>query len=336
MRPRHIVLGILMASAVVGAAYIGWSRFLGPRQVETGEVVRGPAVAAVYATGTVEPVREVEIAPTIRGRVIAIRCGEGDRVVAGEILVEFDAGEVKAQLAEAEAVLSFQRQELDRFRELAERNTATRQTLERTVSLHEQARAGVDAARQRLADLTLAAPFDAIVLRREHEIGDVLDAGQTVCWLGQEPPFRVSAEIDEEDIPLIARGQAALVKADAFPDLVIEATVDDVTPRGDSINKSYRARMMLPADSPLFVGMTVEVNVIVREVADAVLAPAAAYRDGALWVVADGAAERRAVQTGIIGNEFIEIVEGVDAGDRVILNPPIDLVEGDRLESADR
>jgi RND family efflux transporter MFP subunit len=331
MRPRHIALLLLTVVALVGAVYIAWDRFIGPRHVATGPVTRGPAVEAVYATGTVEAVREAEIAPTIRSRIEAIHCEEGARVAAGTTLVELDDDEARARLADAEAVLAFQRQELDRFRELAERNTATRQTLERTVSLYEQAKANVAVARQLLEDMTLTAPFDAIVLRQEHEAGDVLDGGDTVCWIGQDRPFRVSADVDEEDIPLVSNGQRVLVKADAFPDTAFEATVGEVTPRGDAIDKSYRVRMLLPADAPLLVGMTVEVNVLVREVDDALLVPAAAYRDGTVWLVVDGRAEPRAVEAGIIGRERIEIVAGLAEGDRVILDPPPDLADGDAV-----
>jgi multidrug efflux pump subunit AcrA (membrane-fusion protein) len=89
--------------------------------------------------------------------------------------------------------------------------------------------------------------------------------------------------------------------------------------------------MLLPPDAPLLVGMTVEVNILVREVADALLVPAAAYRDGAVWLVVDGAAIRRSVEPGIIGRERIEIVAGLAEGDRVILDPPPDLAEGDAV-----
>jgi len=340
MRPRHIVFLLLVGLAVAGAVYIGWTRFLGPRAVELATVERGPAIRAVYATGTVESVREAEIAPTIRGRIEAINCIEGEKVVAGAPLVEFDRVEAAARVADAQAALAFQRQELDRFRELAERNTVSRQTFERTQSEYERARAALATAQQRLEDMTLKAPFDAVVLRKEHEVGDVLDAGETVCWLGQEQPFRVSADVDEEDIPMVERGQRALVKADAFPDEAFEATIGELTPRGDSIDKSYRVRMMLPADAPLLVGMTVEVNIIVREVDNALLIPAAALRDDAVWLVHDEIVERRPVETGIIGQERIEIVAGLADGDRVVLDPPLDLEDGDavvaRVPAADR
>jgi RND family efflux transporter MFP subunit len=334
MRPRHALFIALIVAAASGAGYIAWDRFLGPRQVETGMVVRGPAVRAVYATGTVEAVREAAIAPTLRGRIEAIHCLEGAKVEAGERLVEFDQDEAQARLADADAALAFQRQELDRFRELADRNTVSRQTLERTISLYEQARANLASARQLLEDMILVAPFDSVVLRKEHEVGDVIDAGVTVCWLGQDRPFRVSADVDEEDIPLVERDQPVLVKADAFPDQVFEARVGTVTPRGDVIDKSYRVRMLLPDDAPLLVGMTVEVNIIVHEIEDALLVPAAALRDGAVWVVRDGTVEQRLVETGIIGQNWIEIVGGVEEGERVVIDPPVELETGDAVSGS--
>ena len=75
----------------------------------------------------------------------------------------------------------------------------------------------------------------------------------------------VTAEVDEEDIARCRPGQQAVIKADAFPGRVLKGQVNEITPLGDPLNKSYRVRVALPDDTPLHLGMTTELNIIVSE-----------------------------------------------------------------------
>jgi RND family efflux transporter MFP subunit len=182
----------------------------------------------------------------------------------------------------------------------------------------------------------IRAPMDGVVLRKDGEIGAVVKAGDAICWIGQAKPLRVTADIDEEDAPRLMLGQQALITADAFPDRVIEGQVNEITPMGDPINKSYRARISLPDDSPLLFGMTTEVNIIVRHVDDAILVPLDALKAGAVWSVVDGTAHRIAVKAGVYGDNNVEIRDGLKGDEVLILNPPADLAEGDAVRPRNR
>jgi len=142
------------------------------------------------------------------------------------------------------------------------------------------------------------------------------------------------AEVDEEDIPLVRRGQATLIKADAFPGQALNGTVEQITPKGDPVNKTYRVRIALPDDTPLLVGMTTEVNIVVIEHKDALLVPATAVRAGQVWVVEAGRAQPKAVRVGIVGDRMTEIVDGLADGARVVAAPPANLKSGARVREA--
>ena len=114
--------------------------------------------------------------------------------------------------------------------------------------------------------MTIISPIDGMVLRREIEPGEFVKQGDTAFWVGQPKPLRITAEVDEEDIPLVKLKQRALIKSDAFPEQVSEGLISDITPKGDPLNKNFRVRISLPENSPLYVGMTVEVNIIINEV----------------------------------------------------------------------
>ena len=155
-----------------------------------------------------------------RERGLHLRCEgpdtlpvEGDEVKTGQILRRLDDREHRAVVAQLEAELRFLRSELERVSELARRGVTTTQVEERARSQLDQAIANVNAARQRVEDFLLRAPMDGTVLRRDGEVGEIARPEDVLFWIGRASPLRIEAEVDEEDIPLVAVGQPALIKA---------------------------------------------------------------------------------------------------------------------------
>lgn len=323
----RLTLVLVLLGAAGGAAW--W--LARPPLVRTAEVVTGPAVEAVYATGTVEPVIWARIGPVARGRLITLAAEEGQRVRPGDVLARLDDTVAQAQVQEAEARAIFLREDAARLRTLAAREIVARAALERAESEARAAEAIVEAARRRLDDNVLRAPMGGVVLRRDGEIGEVVDTMDTIFVVGEQRPLRITAEVDEQDITRIEPGQRALVKADAFPGRALEGTLAEITPKGDPRLKVYRVRIALPEDTPLLIGMTVEANIIVREEPRALLVPAASVRDGAVFVL-DGAMVRRVpVALGVQGPLRVEVRAGLEPGMRVVTDPPAALADGARV-----
>lgn len=320
-------------AAIVLVAGVGGAWWLATRPLTVAVAVpeHGPAVEAIYATGTVEPVRWVKVGPTVAGRIAVFDCVEGERVEAGQVLMRLEDLTQQARVAELEAAARFKELELERYRTLLKNDFASRQAYERSKSDLDQAQAALAAARQALSDMTVRAPFGGVVLREDGEVGAVVKAGDALCWIGDSSSLRIVAEIDEEDMPRVAAGQRALIKADAFPGRILEGKLDDITPQGDPVNKTYRAHVALPLDTPLLVGMTVEVNVVVRETADALLVPVGALRESAVWVVENGVARRLTVEVGVFGDHLVEIKSGLADDAMVIVDPPTRLGDGDAV-----
>ncbi len=329
MRLRTALLALAGLAAVGGGlAYFTLGRAI---PVDTAAVTRGPAIAAIYATGVVEPVSWARLAPLTTGRLAAILARDGQTVTQDQPLAQLDDREAKARIAELEARERYWREELRRIGQLVERGFASRESRDRAQSELGALQAGIAQARQHLADLTLRAPIAGTVLRQDGEIGEVVDNRQVLFWIGQPRPLRITADVDEEDIPRVRPGQTALIKADAFPDRALPGTVAEITPKGDPVTKNYRVRIALPDDTPLLVGMSAEINLVERQQADALLIPAAALRDGRVWVVRDGRAQPQSVTPDIIGQSRVSISMGLAEGESVIVNPPTTLKPGQRV-----
>ena len=323
------ILIVVTALAGGGAAY--W-HFSAP-VVIVGQPHQGPAVEAVYATGIVEPVTWAKVASIVRGRIADhCRC-EGKQVAKGDILARLDNEEQIAIVRELEAQELFLHKELDRYRQLRKSNAVSAQRYERIESEHRRIHEAISGAQERLMDYTILAPIDGIVLRRDGEVGEIAEAGTVLFSIGPPKPLWITAEVDEEDIPLVKAGQHTLIKADAFPGRDLTGSVARVTPMGDPVNKSYRVRVALPDDTPLMIGMTTEINIIIKEINPALLVPIDAVRGAGVFAFEDGRAVVRAVTTGIKGQTFVQITTGLALDATIILDPPEGLNDGSRVRA---
>lgn len=295
---------------------------------------RGAAVEAVYATGVVEPVLMAKVAPLTAARIAEILKRDGDAVKKGDVLARLDDREAAGRSSELAARRDYLQREKARQEKLVRQNFISRAGLDKIESDLAQAQAQLAAAGRPLAETRLLAPTDGIVLRQDGEAGEMAAVGQVLFWVGNPTPLRISADVDEEDIFKVKPGLKVLVKADALPGQVIEGHVSEITEKGDSINKNYRVRITLPDDAPLKTGMTVEVNLVVREVPDAWLVPARSLVGSKLWLERDGRAEQVEVKAGAKGQAKTEVLSGLSGNERVIADPPPGLKVGDRLRTA--
>jgi membrane fusion protein, multidrug efflux system len=332
-RPRvRVALALLALVLAASAGVAAWH--LAPTTVSTAPVLRGDAAEIVYAAGVVEPRNWARVTPLVRERIVWLCDCEGQTVAAGDALAQLDDREAQATLGELRARQDLAARELARLRELTARNVATRHDLERAESEEARVEALIAAQQVRLDAYVLRTPIAGVVLRQDGEVGEIAEAGAVLFRIGQPRPLRIVAEVNEEDVPRVSAGQRTLLRADAFPGEALEAVVESVTPMGDPLSRTWRVRFALPDDTPLMIGMNVEVNVVAELREAVLLVPAVALDpDGAVWVVRDGQAERRAVETGIRGAAQVEVTSGLAEGEAVIVPVPEGLTEGARIRT---
>jgi RND family efflux transporter MFP subunit len=184
---------------------------------------------------------------------------------------------------------------------------------------------------ERINEYTIVSPMDGIVLRRDGQVGEIVEVGQVIFRVGEPKPLQVVAEVNEEDIPRVRVGQTALLRTDAFPDQRLEGKVREITPMGDLLAKTYRIKIALPNDTPLLPGMSVEANVITREKPNALLIPADAMQGNSVFLIEGSRVRRREIKIGIRGTRQIEVVSGLNEGDRVASPAAIELRDGARV-----
>ena len=320
----------LLAIIALAAALLWW-RFGRVPEVTAVALTRGTAVEIVYGTGVVEPVRWAKVASLIRQRLVELCYCEGKSVSTGDVLARLDDKEVRAQLGELRAREDFAKQELSRATELMGRGVATTQAFERISSDLRQIQGLISVLMEKLGAYTITAPIEGVVLRRDGEIGEIVEQGQILFRVGAPKPLQVIAEVNEADIPRVAVGQTVLLRTDAFPTQRLEAKVYEITPMGDPVAKTYRIRVSLPDDTPLHIGMSVEANVVTREKANALLLPADAVVGSRVYVIDGNRLRAKEVEVGIRGMRQVEIVSGLSGVERIVAPAPDGLLDGQRV-----
>ncbi|MGB4106577.1 MAG: efflux RND transporter periplasmic adaptor subunit [Alphaproteobacteria bacterium] len=299
--------------------------------LEAVHPVRGPAIQAVYATGTVEPTVMMPIAPRSTARLMSLQADEGHIVKKGDVLGQLEDSDIQKQLDEVRARAEFAEKDYARKGELLKRGAISKGTADQSKADLDAARASVERVKAQLGYLQLTAPEDGLVLRRDGEVGELIPASQPVFWLSCCAPLRISAEVDEEDIALVKPGLPVMIRADAFPGQDFSGKVDSITPKGDAVSRSYRVRIGLSGQTPLMTGMTAETNIVISETKDALLVPAGALDGEAVWIVQEGKLSKRGVETGARNSSAVEIRSGITQDDAVVSAPRADFEEGQKV-----
>jgi HlyD family secretion protein len=240
---------IVVAVVVVGALTLGWWRMRGPGDAprfRTAAVERGAIESVVSATGTVLPVVQVEVGSQVSGTVAELFADYNSRVRRGQVLCQLEPSSFRARAVQAEAAVSRAeaalldaRRGYRRAQELVGQNYISQADVdaaEVAVKQREadlaQARAALEVARVDLANTTIRAPIDGVVIARS------IDLGQTVAASLQAPKLfviandlaqmQVETRIDEADVGVIRPGLPATFTVDAFPDFTFEGEVEQV------------------------------------------------------------------------------------------------------------
>jgi len=326
---RAFAILLLLVALVSAASFSFW------RGTSVNMVVaeRSDAAQVVYATGIVEPIHWAKIVALQRKRVVELCSCEGEPVKKGEVLARLDDAEEQAVLTEIQARLDRLEADAARLARLLESNVSSRTAYEEKLTQVREYEARLVAQQDRIDDLALKSPMDGIVLRRDGAVGEIAGtaANDALLWIGQARPLRVVAEVNEDDITKVKPGQRVLLRHEGHSGDPLDATVQRLTPKGDPETKTFRVYLLLPNDTPLMIGMSVEANIIVHEAKGVVLVPAEAIVDDRVQVAENGRVVSRHVDVGIRGAGRVEIQSGVAAGDFVLSPFHQDLDDGARI-----
>lgn len=317
------------------------------RPVEVVEVEAATVRATVAATGTLRSPRTVEIRSETSGLVESVSFEEGSPVARGRRLVTVDAAKLsrelearRAALAAAEARSELAARVHDRVETLHERGSASHEELDRAAAELRQARAEasriaaeIGLVEERLEDATIVAPAPGRLAERLVDPGDFLDVGDPVAVLYTVDPLEMAFAVPERAMGRVGLGQEVRVTTTAYPEREFEGEVGYVSPAVDEATRSFLVKAVIDNPDGLLKPGSFAVAEVTTERREAVpMIPEEALvstRTGFIvFVVADGTAERRAVEIGLREPGRVEIADGLELGETVVRTGQMDLADG--------
>jgi len=347
MRSRLLIAGIV-AAIVVALAYVYVSRrpalsvvptragapaaaapAAGPALsqqavgVVTARVENVPLAIQIEALGTARASEAVNITSKIANTITAVRFTEGQRVQRGDVLVELDAAQARADLAAAEAALKESESTFKRSRDLYARQALSESQLEQIEATFSGNKARVAAARARVADAVIQAPFSGRVGLRQVSVGSLINPGTTITTLDDTSVMKLDFAVPETFVAVVEPGLPVAATSVAYPGRSFEGKVVSVDSRVDPVSRSVTVRAEIPNQEGLLKpGMFLAVR-LSRPPTPALVVPESALvpERGSVFVfvVQDGVATRRQVTVGRREPGRVELVSGVVEGDRVVV-----------------
>lgn len=354
------VLGTLAGAALLGlgAATLGRGSdgSDGPRTVA---VERADIVDKALAVGQIEPDVEIGVKAQVSGVVKQLRADVGDHVQAGTPLLEIQPNPTPLQLVEArrqvemdEADIPYLRREYERMEELRERGVVTVEEFEKARQRREQAELRVQLARERLAlledgrvtsaggdvETTITAPITGFILEKTVEVGDPVvpltpsQAGTVLMSMAEMDDLIFRGTVDEIDVGRLEVGMPAEIKIGALPDAGVRGELVEISlkARKEENSTVFPVEIAVAADSAgtlLRAGYSANAEVIIERRTDVLSIPerVVTFEDDSafveVWTPAGGR-ERRAVETGLSDAVRVEVLGGLEEGERVVEPEP--------------
>ena len=312
-----------------------------PLPVIATEARMAPFEDRVEALGTLLAYESIVISSTITETVRAIHFDDGDRVEMGQLLVELNSAEERALLEEATALAAEARRQYERLKSLHTQGQAALSLLDERQREWEAAEARVRSIEARLADRALRAPFAGVLGLRNISVGALVEPGNVITTLDDDSVMKLEFAVPSAFLPDLRPGLRILATAQALGGRTFQGEVAAIDSRVDPVTRSIRVRAHLPnPERVLRPGLLMEVDLSRRprqniRLPEEALVPLGDRQYVLVIDEADGnRVARREVTIGTRRPGEVEIVAGLDVGEKVISHGTTRVRTGDRVSIA--
>ena len=348
--------------------------------VTVSQVYPSQTFTLLNASGYVVAQRKAAVASKITGRLVSLMVEEGNQIKQGQIIARLENDDTlasrdqalanrkvaEANLEEAKAELNIATLTYDRNKRLLERQIVSKSEYDNAEARYKRAQAAVAAAEAAIGVSTavlrgatvaldyslIRAPFDAVVLTKNADIGDIVtplgaatNAKAAVVTIADMHSMQVEADVSESNLGLIKAGQPCEIQLDAIPDTRFAGVVHMIVPTADRSKASVMVKIrFLQPDPRILPEMSAKVAFLSRPVKGAEqlrrtavhhLALVKRGKQQSLFILQDDHVKETVVLTGETFGDMIEILSGAKAGDRVVMKPD-QLKNGAKIKIAEK
>ena len=345
------------------------------------QVYPSQSLSVLNASGYIVAERKAAVASKITGRLVALMVEEGSKVKKGQIIARMESDDVTAAKNQAAANLvnalaaleqaktdrDIARRENFRYQGLIADGSVSQSDWDAINTRYKRSEEGVKVAEANVLALKAAlegakagldytlirAPFDAVVLTKNADVGDIVTpfaavatAKAAVVTIADMRSLQVEVDVSETNIVGIRVGQACDIQLDALPAIRFRGEVYTIVPTVDRTKATVLVKVrFLDKDPCMLPDMSAKVSFLSRNLKPEERKPRLAVNGSALvgktdqthvFVLEGNYVRETSVQTGVKLGDMMEIIRGLKSGDRVVINPPKGMKNGTKIKIAER
>ena len=364
-------LGTLIVAAVAGLSGCSTEQQAKVPSTETVRNISVLAVQQatvpdlLEAVGTVHAAQTSDLASQMMGNIVEVRAREGDHVQRGQVLAVIDDSQPRAsvdraaaadtaaqqQLVAAESELALAESTLKRYQNLHERKSVSPQEFDEVKARQQaalanrdmatagqgQARAALAQTRTSLDYTRIRAPFDGVVTGKKADSGALASPGMPIFTIEDVRRYRLDVTVNESDLRYVRTGQQVLVAIEAHDSEALKGRVAQIIPAADPASRTFQVKIELPADTRLRSGLFGRAQ-FSRGQRPALLIPRSAVVErgqlqGVFVLDQDKVASLRYITVGKPSGSAIEVLAGLQDGERLVAKPGAVDLNGKRVEA---
>jgi membrane fusion protein (multidrug efflux system) len=327
-------------TAATSATSPGGGRSSAPASVTVAAVRSERVSQKLEALGNARANESVDISSKTSNIVTAVTFRDGERVKRGQVLVQLDDAQARADVAAAQAAVTESQSQYDRSRELLSTQALSKSSFDQLVATLAANRARLGAAQARLQDTVIRAPFSGRVGLRRVSVGTLISPGDVITTLDDTSVIKLDFSVPENFLASVREGLSIRASAPAYPGRNFAGTVASIDSRVDVTTRSVTVRALLAnEDGALKPGMFLNVT-LANDEREALVIPEEALTPEAerqyVYVVADGKVSRREVRIGGRQPGTVEVLAGLRAGERVIVEGTQKVRDGASVKGTER
>ena len=308
-----------------------------PIPVEISKPVRGDMLAVYSGTAPIEAYAEADVIAKVDGEVREVLVEEGDEVRADQVIARLDGDRLRLELNESEARLRKMQRDFERNKDLRSKGLLSEGDFEKLQYDLEALQASYNLASLELDYTQIRAPISGVISERYIKLGNTISVGDRLYRVTSLDPLVAYLHVPEREYRQIAAGQPVGLAVDALDGPPIVATVTRVSPVIDPVTGTFKITIEIRDEQRrIKPGMFARVGVVYDTQVNALQVPRSALVEDlgetSVFVVEDGVAVRRAVETGISNRGMVEIISGLSDDDEVITVGQVGLQPDSRVE----
>ena len=354
---KRMIIVLLLLGLVFGGIF-GFKAFVNTKMTEFFDTMEPPPATvttasaepaqwkpSIAAVGTLFAANGIDVAPEVPGKIEQIPFASGQRVKAGDVLMQLDTATDRAQLDVLRAQRDLAKSELDRQQALLKRRTTSQAQFDAAQSQYKQVLASITNQLAVIEKKTVKAPFAGTVGIRKVDLGSFVAAGQAVVSLQQIDPLRLRFSVPEQQLAKLDLGLPVNVTVDAYADQTFAGEITAIEPSVNAATRNVQVEASLANPERLLrPGMFARVAVQLPGSDDYLTLPNSAitynpYGDSVFIVVpAEGDGEgamptvkRSFVKTGPRRGDQVAVLSGLEPGEQVVTSGQLKLRNGSKI-----